>query len=171
MIALIGEAGSGKTTLSKRLLEVVSGYTISGDEIGHRVLEMPFVIKILAERFPETLIRDTHGVLSIHRGVLGSIVFSSKKELEFLNRLTHPLILEGIKREILEHQETFDFIFIEGAALIEIGIRDLCEQIIYIYSSPNVRLERLTTFRKLDMQKAQALIKAQKSSDYFRQQA
>lgn len=171
IIALIGEAGSGKTTLTKRLLNEVSCHIISGDEIGHRILRTPDVIRILSDRYPETLYIDDEGKEAIHRGRLGNIVFSSPENLIFLNRVTHPKILAEIKREIQAHKDSVEYLFLDGAALIEIGAISLCDRVIYVFSSKEVRLDRLIHFRKIDHAKALAIIEAQQPSKFYQNHA
>jgi len=167
IIGIIGETGSGKSTCIKQLTKKMKGYHIDGDKIGHQVLEDQAVIQILYKRYGDRVMDDD----KISRKELGNIVFSNPDELEFLNKLTHPLIKDRINSVIQNKVTEYSYFFMEGIALIEAGLSELCDLVIYITAPENIRLNRLIKGRKIEPSRAKMMIKAQKDSDFFKHHA
>lgn len=166
VIGIIGETGSGKTTLALQLLKELGGRLIEGDKIGHLVLLREDIKRNLIDRYSsEIMIQDT-----IDRKKLGDIVFNDANELLFLNQLVHPLIRATIIQQ-LDQCLNESYVFIDGAALIEANITGLCDLVIYLSVDEKLRLQRLIEGRKIDEEKAVAMIQSQNSADYFESHA
>ena len=93
MIGVGGNIGSGKTEVS-RIFEDLGAHYISADEIGWEVL--PEIIDKLKQRFGKVIIRGD----TIDREKLRSIVFLNQKNLDYLNRLSHPILVEKILKKV-----------------------------------------------------------------------
>ncbi len=93
VIGLAGNIGAGKTTAAK-IFEELGAHYISADEIGWQVLQK--IKGPLSARFgPRIVIND-----EIDREKLRAIVFQNKEDLNYLNKLSHPLLIEEIQRRI-----------------------------------------------------------------------
>lgn len=167
IIGVIGETGSGKSTISRLLTTKLDVLHVEGDRIGHIVLTDKKLQNSLIIRYGDTIVKD--GV--VDRKALGDIVFNSRKELEFLNSVAHPLIKEYIVALINERQVFFDYIVIDGAALIEAGIIELCDKVIYCYAPREIRLARLIDGRSIPKDKALKMINAQPAGDFYTQES
>ncbi len=171
IISVIGKAGSGKTTILNRLSGLAKDHglgirVIEVDKIGHQALMAQEVKNSIQVAFSNWVF-DTDG--RVNRKKLGEIVFSDSDELTKLNKITHPWIFSKVK-ELCDAYST-DYIILEGAALIEIGIDRLSDLVIYFEASESLRRERLMKGRGMTHHSADRLIKAQKADDYFRNHA
>lgn len=161
IIGVIGEAGSGKTTILGQLRQLLDMTVIEVDKIGHLCLDDPLVKKRILESFSVDVFHDGN----IDRKALGNIVFKDTGKLELLNDIMHPWILD----ESLEvaRQADSKYVVLEGAALIEIGLLDYCHQVFYFHASKPVRRKRLIEGRGLAEDRVDSIIQVQKPVQYF----
>ena len=163
IIGVIGETGSGKSTFSDYIQKNYTAYVINADQIGHLVLDEDGIKEALVKKFSEKILVDNR----IDRKRLGSIVFKDASALDFLSQLTHPRIRECIIEEIQEKKDKFSLILIDGVALVEANIHTLCDLVIYIYTSKDIRLKRLVEQRNIPYERAIAMIGSQKATDFY----
>ena len=127
IVGLTGGIASGKSTVSL-LLKNKGAVIIDADEISRNILipGKPAWTKVI-EHFGEKVLRDDK---NIDRKKLAQIVFSDKKELELLNSITHPIIIEEIKRQ-LEYYKKVDeeVVVIDAALLLELGLNSLVDEV------------------------------------------
>ncbi|XP_075237464.1 bifunctional Phosphopantetheine adenylyltransferase - Dephospho-CoA kinase [Lycorma delicatula] len=119
-IGLSGGIASGKSNIAKYLGSYGAG-VIYADLLAHKVYDVGTpCYKAVVEHFGESIINDDDG--TINRKVLGGIVFSNKDQLEKLNSLVWPALLELVKSDIkrLEHSG-FNIVVIEAAVLCQAG--------------------------------------------------
>ncbi len=168
VIGLIGEAGGGKSTVAKYIQKEHNGYVVDGDHIGHQVLTLPSVIECCVATFGDTIIANEH---QIDRQALGAIVFGDSEALQQLNAIVHPVIKERMRLEIEDHLGSYTFILVDGAALIEAGVDTLCDRIVYVHTSKDIRRQRLIEGRGLSEKRADALLSSQQSPTFYRRYA
>ncbi len=88
-IGLTGGIASGKSTASRYIK--LKGYeVIDFDEIGHRIYDDEGTIIEVKNAFGSKVFTNN----KIDRKKLGKVVFSDKKKLEILNKITHARIYE-----------------------------------------------------------------------------
>lgn len=121
VIAIIGGIASGKSFVLNFIKE--QGYpVISADEIYHELIQPgELLYNEVIKEWGEKVVTD--GI--IDRKKIGKIVFSDKKELDKLNKITHPVIAEKIKERILLSE--FPIIFLEAPLLLESGYKDIVD--------------------------------------------
>lgn len=95
IIGVGGTIGSGKTTVCRIFQEYGAGY-ISADEIGWEVLDD--ISHELRAEFGDKIMKDE----KIDRRELRKHVFARRENLDFLNDLSHPILIEKIKRYVKE---------------------------------------------------------------------
>jgi len=95
LIGVGGTVGSGKTLVS-RIFQEFGAQCISADEVGWEVL--PEIIDRLRQRFGECIMKNGQ----IDKEKLRSIVFSDKDNLDYLNRISHPLLVSRILERVEE---------------------------------------------------------------------
>ncbi len=116
IIGFTGRIGSGKTAISK-IFEKYGAFVIDADIIGHSVLK---------EKKEEII--KAFG--TIERSALADIVFTDKKRLKILNKITHPLIIKRIKEMV--KNSTSSLIVIVAPLLIESALYSLVDKTILV---------------------------------------
>lgn len=163
ILGLIGEAGSGKTTLAMALKESFHAHYISGDLLGHRLQETQEVIELIRNTFGENVISEG----KVNRQALGQIVFNDSEQLEVLNGLMLPRIREALTKEINKYKEEVELIILDGALLIEAECHQFCDRMAYVYTDQEIRFKRLTNKRHIDPKRVQAMMNSQKSIAFY----
>lgn len=160
-IGLTGGIASGKSTVAG-FLKSKAGDLIDADEVAKTIMEPGTdVYKRLLERFgPSTL--DKNGL--IDRPRLGDIVFSDRESLEFLNDLTHPIIIKQIEERLTSMRadpKGPKTVILRAPLLIEVGMTGMVDTVVLVVSDENIRIERLMKYRGMTEAKAKERLCAQ----------
>lgn len=161
VIGLTGGIASGKSTVSllfrERGAAIIDADVIARDLLCPGTSAWSEVVKY----FGEDILKDDG---NIDRKQLGSIVFADEKKLQALNSITHPGIVEEIKRQVdqYRHQKR-EVVVIDAALLMEVGLDALVDEIWLVVIDERTQIDRLMarekglTFREaLDRIRAQA---------------
>jgi dephospho-CoA kinase len=136
--ALTGAIATGKSVVSRYFSENFDFKIIDADKIGHEVLKMPGVIKMIREEFGESVIKNEE----VNREKLRNIVFSDKSKLLLLNSIVHPkLIARSI--EMIDALPDDQPVIFEAAVLIEAGWHKYFDRIIVTTCSPEIQIKRV----------------------------
>ena len=85
----------------------------------------------------------------MNRSAVGKIVFANATELQRLNGVLHPIVLE--KRKILvrnyNQNSAFNAIVLDTPLLLESGLQSECDAIVFVNASYSVRLRRVEAGR------------------------
>ena len=141
VLGVTGGIGTGKST--------VSGYfrdkgveVLDADEISRKVTDVGGVaLPEIAELFgPRAL--TANGALN--RKYVASLVFTEKKKLDKLSSIVHHYVLTTIGEEIAKAAERkVKLIVLDVPIPVKHGFVDVCNQILVVSSSDDIRLERL----------------------------
>ena len=138
-IAITGGIGSGKSTVAKIIKDM--GYPVfSCDEIYKNIFESAGFIEQIRKSFPVAIKNE-----KIDKAELAKVVFSNRGKREQLNRLTHPMIMDLLNKEM--DKCTNEFIFAEVPLLFEGNFEDQFDKIIVVKRAFK---ERLTALQKRD---------------------
>lgn len=98
IVGLTGGIGSGKSTVS-RFFRELGIHVVDADIAARAIMEpgMP-ALAAVAERFGANILRSDG---SLDRARLRSIVFADPEQRRWLEQLTHPLIAEWIREQLL----------------------------------------------------------------------
>lgn len=168
-IGLTGKTGAGKSTVCEHLKKK-GCFIIDGDKIARDIL-MPGkpAVKELSEAFGEDIILHDG---NIDRKKVAARAFSSQKNTDLLNRITHPHITEEFIRYIDKaDKEGFKAAVIDAAALLESDCKNLCEKIAVVTAPEEIRLSRILKRDGISKEDALRRIKAQKNDEYYFSQA
>ena len=110
VIGLGGNIGAGKTTAAK-IFEELGAHYISADEIGWQVLTE--IKESLCKKFGEQIKKGDE----IDKERLRDIVFYNPEALDYLNRLSHPLLIKKIKKRLNSIKE--GFVVLDAALLFD----------------------------------------------------
>lgn len=167
VFGLTGGTGSGKTVVANILREK-NGYIIDADQIGHDIIlkGKPAYDEII-KHFGTEILDENKEII---RRKLGEIVFSDKLKLNLLNECTHKHIVNEILRQIdYAKKGNFLCVVIDAALLIDVGLTDICDEIIVVVANDDVRLERIMKRDGITADVAKNRIKSQKpSNDYIK---
>lgn len=162
IIGLTGNIASGKSKISE-YLKTKGFKIIDADLIGKTILEDEFIKNRLVRVFG-TEIMNKDG--SIDRKKLGTIAFSSKENLEKLNRITLPLLSKKIKKRINEYKrKKTKLIVLDAAILIEAKWNKIVDEVWVVYTNPEVQLDRLIKKENYSIEEAKNRIDAQMDID------
>jgi len=162
VIGIGGNIGSGKTTAAKVFADSGAHY-ISADEIGWQVLKK--ITNKLEKKFGSAIMNR----YKIDKMKLRNIVFSNPQNLKFLNKLSHPILIEEILRKINKIKS--GIIVIDAALLFNWS--ELCAQIDYpILIAANSKLKKQRAIAKgIDKKTYHQILKAQKSEKEMARQS
>lgn len=135
LIGVGGTIGSGKTLVSKIFQELGAQY-VSADELGWEVL--PDIRDGLRKRFGERIMKNG----TVDRERLREIVFSDQENLDYLNRLSHPLLIKKILKRVEDIED--GIVVIDAALLFDWpAIEEIVDYRILITSDEEVKEERM----------------------------
>jgi dephospho-CoA kinase len=162
IIGLTGGIACGKTTVAG-LFHNFGADVIDADSVGHRLLrEDPSVKKKLVATFGASILDSKD---EIDRSKLGRIAFKSPDQLQALNRIIHPPIVERIKADIAKKSSSAEksIIVIDAALLLELDLTYMVDFVVLVYADENIQMQRLTQ-RGLPYEDARRRIKSQMPS-------
>ena len=135
IVGLTGKSCSGKDYFAS-LLDKDLFYIIDEDKLGHLALNERQHELVAA--FGDVILTDG----TIDRKKLSPIVFPSEEELEKLNSIVHPWMVERTLA-IAKDAEEKGFIVIINAAILELmGFVPHCDMVLLVLSSYEHRLQR-----------------------------
>ncbi|WP_434311427.1 dephospho-CoA kinase [Hominifimenecus sp. rT4P-3] len=164
VIGITGGVGSGKSEVLKLLEQEYGAHVIQADLVARELMEPGEAsYQAVVKAFSEAICKPDG---SIDRPKLADIVFQNPEKRELLNRLTHPLVKQELRRRILLFPGKLTVL--EAALPVEAGFREFCDSIWYVYAPEAVRLERLQKGRGYSREKCQEIMKSQLSEEEFR---
>lgn len=102
LISIVGKSGSGKTTITNKLVELNPKIRyLDIDKIGHYVNDLPKVQEQLISAFGKNIIKKGQ----VNRKILGSIVFNNKEAMKILTAITWPVMEQIIDSYIKANQD------------------------------------------------------------------
>jgi len=162
IVGLTGGIVGGKSTVAS-MFKDLGAETIDADILGHSVI-LPYkpAYKKITRLFGKDILQFD---LTIDREKLGKIVFANQTYLKKLNEITHPEIIELIKKEIsLAKQRTHNqkkILIIDAALIYEAEIDGLMDEIIVVYIDEDEQIKRLAKRNNLSKDEALQRIKSQ----------
>jgi len=170
IIGITGGIGGGKTSI----LNFISSHYIAeiyyADEIA-KELEKPGTMTYdrLVALFGKEILTGGEGS-EIDRSKFAQVIYSNPDNLEKVEEIVHPSVQEYLiekMRGAAKMHET-ELFFIEAALLIEKGYSDIVDEMWYIYSDDETRINRLMESRGYSRKKAQSIMDNQLSDADFR---
>ena len=162
IIGITGGSGAGKSSVSNILRE--NGIEITdGDKVARLIMEPGE--KCLLETvsvFGKEILDDNGRLI---RKKLANIVFSHKEKLLLLNKITHKYITEYFKKIITKSEDCF--LGIDGAALFESGINNMCDIVIGVISDEDIRIKRIMNRDMISYDEAKRRIDLQKKDEFY----
>ena len=159
IIGLTGGIACGKSEVASALA-TLGAVVLDADQAAHEVINLPAVQQLLIERWGKGVICSDN---QTDRASVARLVFaegaSGSAELEFLEQTLHPRIRERFEARLAELAgQGVEIAVIDAPLLLEAGWENLCDDLVYVDSPREVRLERakLRNWTEVDFAKREA---------------
>lgn len=168
-IGITGGVGAGKSAILSYLAEKPDTKVMLADEIAHELME-PGTACYQA-------IQDTFGKEDIYlpeggfdRGKLAAVIFSDPVKREKMNAVVHPAVKEYVKQRAREERDrgTLKLLVLEAALLIEEHYDEICDELWYIYTREEIRMQRLMESRGYSPEKVHQIFASQLDEESYR---
>ncbi len=140
IIGICGRSGSGKSTVSA-LLNKKGVPVLDCDVIYHDLVSSPSdCLLAIGDHFGSHVIRSG----ALDRNALREIVFSDEKKLSELNRLTHPFILDELKKRLEKlSAQGSNLCVIDAPLFFEAGLETWCDVVCAVVSNEDLEIQRI----------------------------
>lgn len=168
VVGITGGTGAGKSTVCKMLCEDGAA-VVDADKIAREVTTVDTtVLSALKDAFGADIIKPDG---SLDRKSLASRAFSSEKNTETLDRITHPVIISRCKAEIDGLKGKYSLIILDAPLLFTSGLDALCDITVRVTAPESVRLKRITARDNIGEDEAKKRIAAQSKEALLSQKA
>ncbi|MBO5711699.1 MAG: dephospho-CoA kinase [Acholeplasmatales bacterium] len=157
VIGITGGISSGKSFVCNEIKNL--GYPlIDCDKVNHDLLAPgnSIYLKVI-EAFGTNYLNDDK---TINRALLAELIFNDKSAKERLNNISHPLIMEEVKRQIDLHD---GMVFVEVPLLFECKLEYMFDKIVCIYVDKNTQINRLMARDSIEYEYAAKKVESQLS--------
>lgn len=167
VIGVTGGVGAGKSAILSYLEDVYGAYVVLADQIANKIKEPGEICyQPIVELLGQSVLQEDG---SINRKKMGQMIFSDPVLLKKVNEIIHPAVKQYIIEQIEKKQSVGTALFvIEAALLLEDNYDAICDEVWYIYTSEEVRRERLKKSRGYSDDYITDIIKKQLSEAVFR---
>jgi dephospho-CoA kinase len=145
IIGIAGGIGSGKSHIASLFAELGCA-VIDSDSQVRAAYDDPEVRRVLREWWgPATFNPDG----TVNRAAIAQRVFGNAAELKRLEGLVHPLVAKarGELMQKLAHNEGVVAFVWDTPLLLEAGLKDQCDAVVFVDAPPELRLERVARAR------------------------
>ena len=167
IIGITGGVGAGKSTVLAYLEKKYNAFVIQADEVGHIVMEPgQECYQPVIDLFGKEVIKNDK---TIDRKRVSDVVFGQPVFLTRLNGIIHPAVKQYILKSLEEQKRKGrKLCIVEAALFLEEHYQDFCDEVWYIYTDEEVRIQRLMESRGYTREKSLGIIGNQASEAYFR---
>lgn len=141
-VAVTGGIGAGKSETLKAFARHGAA-VISSDEIVHELLRADSEVQAaVRERWGDAML-DEHG--AVDRGQVANVVFTDRRELEWLEGLLHPRVVATYlhwRERLAELPDPPAVCVTEVPLLYEVGGEERFDAVVVVTASPEVRISR-----------------------------
>lgn len=165
VIGLTGNIAVGKSVV-RQMLQHLGAYTVDADSMGHQAMSPGApAYKPVVETFGKMIVGSDG---RINRAALGNIVFSNPAALAKLESITHPVIRKAVDTLVSRSKQRV--VVIEAIKLLEGDLKDACDAVWVVNSTPQTQYRRLVGKRKMSENDAkQRILSQNKQADKVKQ--
>lgn len=144
LITITGASGSGKSSISEFLCSLDKNIIhLNIDTVGHKVLEMPEIRKVVSEKFNLNIKED-----KINRKELGDLVFNNHQNMKQLSDITWDVMENIIDNFIKENKDKI--IILDWILMPKTKYFNVSNINILVQSDFNTRMQRATRRDEID---------------------
>ncbi len=164
VVGLTGQTGAGKTTVSK-VFENEGFTVINADLVSREVISTPEILEKLTFTFGEEILNDDG---TLNRRMLAAKTFGDKEQLEKLNEIMYPPILEKIENQIEELENNgITKVLLDAPTLFESGAQKFCNCKVSVIANEALRKERIIKRDNLTIQEAESRMASQQTDRFY----
>lgn len=168
-IGITGGVGAGKSQILSYLATKPKTKVILADDIAHELMEPGTeCYRRLREHFKGEDIWQPDGYFD--REKLATVIFSDDGKREEMNAIVHPAVREYVCAQAEKERQAgeLELLVLEAALLIEEHYDAICDELWYIYTSREIRRERLKASRGYSDEKVDGIFASQLSEEEYR---
>lgn len=156
VIGVTGGIASGKSNVCS-IIESLGYKIIDCDKITVQLSKKDGPLyKVILDKFgPDYLLDDQE----LDRKKIGKLIFNNSAAKLVLDSVTHPIIIDEVKRQINEASD--GLVFVEAPLLYEAKLENICDKVICVFLSKKIQVERLMEREGIDEDYALAKIHSQ----------
>lgn len=168
IIGITGGVGCGKSEVIRYIMKKYNCFVIFADDVAKQLQQKG---NLCYDRIVELLGVD---ILAedgeIDKGKMAAKIFADESLLGRVNAIIHPAVYDFILDKIAEHKKKneIDFFIIEAALLIECGYGKIVDEMWYVYTTDEIRRERLRKSRRYSDEKITQIFSQQLSYEEFK---
>lgn len=168
-IGITGGVGAGKTQVLDYLKQKEGVRVMLADEIAHELMEPGTTCyENIKEAFAEYDIFEENG--HFHKEKLAKLLFSNDFFRQRLNAIVHPAVKEYVKEQFAleKEKDRLRLLVLEAALLIEEHYDEICQELWYIHTEPDIRRARLKASRGYSDKKIDEIMESQLDPEVYR---
>ena len=165
VIGLTGGIATGKSSIAKLFVDA-GVYVIDSDVLVKEFLKTPEIIAKIVQTFGNDSIDENR---EINRKFMANLIFNDSKKRLALNEIIHPHVKKQI--EILLQKRVNNLVVVDVPLMYEAGFDVMMDEVIVVYTTPEIQLERLMVRDCLTAEAAELRLASQMSIDEKRQLA
>lgn len=152
ILGITGSFGSGKTTIAN-IFKKYCFEVINADKLYHGIYTKN---KALRNKIKKEF-------CTLDRNKIKKVVFNDYKKLKKLNKITHPIIIKEIKKEIdkIKKHDKEPRIIVDVPLLFEAKMQSMFDKIIVVKCNEKTQIERLLKKKKYSKKEIMKIIKSQ----------
>lgn len=133
VIGLLGQIGSGKSTVANQFANLGCA-VIDADKIAHEIIEYKDVVDTISSVFGLDVLSSDG---TVNRSKLAARVFEDIEQLEKLQRIVHPPVLEHCERLLNQYlaASSVPAVILDAPLLLESGLDKRCSVLVFVDSS------------------------------------
>ena len=143
IIGITGGIGAGKSTVA-RILSELGCFVVDSDDLARQALLDPIVVETLVQWWGREILDPQR---QIDRRAVAKIVFARPDERKRLESLVHPWIEKRRLAMFAAAPDTAPALVIDAPLLVEAGIDEQCDAVVFVNSDRSTRLDRLAQNR------------------------
>ena len=164
VIGITGSSGSGKSTVTRILSEVLEAKIINADEFVKQMQkEGTEYYKKIIELFGVKIVKEDN---SLNRKKISEIIFQDELKKQELDNLTYKYVVEEIKIQVKNAEEKY--IIIDAPLLIESRLNEICDIVIAVISEKQEQIKRICKRDNIEENEAKIRINSQKDNDFYK---
>ena len=157
VIGITGGIGSGKSTVSALLSDMLSAPILDADKISKNALKDEAIVEKIKNFFGASIF-DSNGLLNKEQ--LSKLVFSSEKKLIELNNIIHPFVMQKIADTIKELSSENKYILLD-VPLPNAEFINLSDTILVVVANDETRIKRAAERLKISEEDVKKRIEKQ----------